>query len=788
MIADQRKAMIFQGIAALAVLGTVPASPSPGGGPDLLKGRIVGQPAAECCWLGVLKEGSKASSWNRVTDGHFSVRRGDHSTTLLAICKDRVPLVAAIQDGVSSSEVELRPSHGSTLDGVVRSDDGRPLEGATIRVLPRDGFDFEVPRQVVPSWETSAAGAFAVAGLQSGLHGLELDAEGHIPTVLRDVVIREEGGNRIEIELHRAFFVSGHVLDEERRPVVGAAVEITSTNKPLVVAIAGAGGAYRAGPFKRGETITIQARSPALGTTKQHRVVVPHGDLNLIVHRRVVRGLVIDGMTGKPLERFRLRVFAQGKKRTHAVANEGGVFTVPLHVETYAIAIEAHGRFPWFSEFATGDVGEYDLGTIALDRARAITGRVLDARSGAPIAHATAGIEVRSGDPRYLLLLSTRPERAKADQNGVFLLGGLPDASVNVNVVATGYVSKTVRVDREDGFIEVALDSGATVAGSLVLPDGTPATGFATIANVANGNGRGKPVAGGTFQWDGLGDGEYEVSAESDAGAVDPRIVRIRGGQSVRDIRLVAMPLGAVRGTITGLFPGEEATVQMRDEDRQVVASGLFRNGAYSLRGVPAGVVTVNVYTTAERSMAQQLRLGERAEEGVDLDFTGRSRLRGIVTVGVRPLGAVRLTLTPENRSLPSATATTSELGQYVAQGLADGRYVVRIRTGHRFEVDIGHDTVLDIRLPDISLAGTVVAAETGKSIVRAWVELARVNSSGMSPIVWESHVAGDGGFRIDGLAEGDYIVRAIAPDYQGLSRRMRLTGAEFVNLDLERR
>ena len=621
MIADRWKAMIFRSVALLAALGPFPASASPSSGTALLKGRIVGQPTAEPCWLGVLAENGKASSWNRVMDGRFSVRLADQSTTLLAICKDRVPLVAAIPDA-SSAAMELRPSRGSILDGVVRSDDGRPLERATIRMLLRDEFDFEVPRQVVPSWETSAAGAFSVAGLQPGLHDLDVAAEGHIPTVQRDVVVREKGGNRIEIKLHRAFFVSGHVLDDGRRPVVGAAVEVTSTNKPL--AFTNAGGAYRTGPFKRGETITIQASSPELGTTKKHKVVVPHGDLSLIVHRRVVSGLVIDGMTGKPLERFRVRVFAQGEDRTHAVANEGGVFTVPLHVETCAIAIEARGRFPWFSEFATGDVGEYDLGTIALDRARAISGRVLDVRSGAPIAHATAGIEVRSGDPLYLLLLSTRPERAKADQNGVFLLGGLPDASVNVDVAASGYVGKTVRVEREDGFVEVALESGATVAGSLVLPDGTPAAGFATIANVVNGDGRGKPIEGGTFRWDGLGDGEYEVGAETNAGAVDPRTVRIQDGQSVRDIRLVAMPLGAVRGTITGLFPGEEATVQMRDEDGQVVASGLFRNGTYSLRGVPAGVVTVNVYTTAERSMAQQLRLGERGSERVDLGFHGQ--------------------------------------------------------------------------------------------------------------------------------------------------------------------
>ena len=649
---------------------------------------------------------------------------------LLAICwpfvKDRAPLVTTISATTPPAEVELRPSRGGlTLDGVVRSD------------------------------------------------------------------VEAEGTNGVVVELPSASFVSGRVLDEDGWPVAGVPVEATSSNAPPVVATTSADGAYRLGPFKGGQAVVVQAGSPELGSTKGHEVVAPRVDLGLVLRRRVVRGLVTNGMTGKPLDRFRVRVFSLGSElthRTHPVVDESGAFLVPVNVETYAIAIDAPGRFPWFSQFAAGDIREHDLGTIALDGARAIAGRVLDARSGAPIAHATAGIEARSGDPLYLQLLITRPTGTDADENGVFRLGNLPDASVRVTVAATGYARETVGVDQDDDFIEVFLHPGATVAGSLVLPDGTPATGFATISNLANGRGYGKPVEGGTFEWDGLGDGEYEVSAESNEGAVASRTVRIQDGQSVRDIRLVAMPLGTLSGTVTGLFPGEEATVRVRDEDGRRVASRLSGNGVYSVRGVPAGMVTVVVRTTAERSMVRHLRFDERGEERIDLDFAGRSRLRGVVTAGARPLGAVRLTVTPEDRSHPSVEATTSELGQYVVQGLADGRHVVRIHTGHAFKVDVGHDTVFDMRLADISLAGTVLAAGTGETIRRAWVELARVEPSGESAVVWESHVAGDGGFRVDGLAEGEYVVRASAPDFLGVSRKVRITGAEFVDLGLERR
>ena len=784
MIAQWRPVTICGAALCLVALGSGAATVAPVGGEAVTKVRVVGHPAGRHVWLGVFGEDGKASSWTRVTDGRFEVRLDARVSTLMAICKNRVPAVFALPVGPRPATVEMRLVRGLSLDGVVRSDEGRRLGGAAIRVL-RSERGIEVPAEVSPRWEASATGAFSIFGLQPGLHDIEVTAAGHIPTTLRDVAVRDardERGNHVEVEVPRAFTVRGRVLDEEGQPVFGAPVTAAMPSDESRTAVTDADGKYRVGPFRRGQAATVWAGSPALGTTKRHRVVAPRDDLGLVLRRRVVRGQVTDAMTGRPMERFRVRVLSQGKKRTHDIASEDGVFAVPVDVETYAIAVDAPGRFPWFSEFATGAVAAYDLGSINLDRARAITGRVFDARSGSPIAGATVGLEARSGEPLYLFLVTTRPERVKTDESGAFALHGLPDQSVNVSVDAAGYFRKTILVVRDGGFIEVDLAPGATVAGSLVLPDGTPVAGFVNIVS-AEGDGRGMAVEDGAFQWDGLDDGEYEISATSDAGAVDNLTVMIEDGESVRDIRLVVAPLGTLNGQITGLFPAEEATVGVRDENGRLVISQSFGNGAYAMRGVPTGTAMITVHTTAGRSLALRLRLGDRDEARADLDFAARSRLRGVVTAGGRPLGVARLALTPEDRSLPSAVATTNELGQYAAEGLGEGPYRVRIHTGHVFDVDVGADTVFDMRLPDISLAGTVKAAATGELIAPAWMELVRESSWGS--VVLEAHVASDGSFRFDGLVQGEYMLRVVAPQFESFSRKVWIAGAEFADIAL---
>lgn len=770
----------------VVALGFGSAIAAPAGGKALTTVLFVGHPTRERVWLGVVGGESKAPSWSHVMDGRFDVRLDGHGTKLIAICKDRVPLVVDIPPGSPPAEVEMRLVHGLALDGVVRSDDGRPLGGATVRMLPADRPGLEVPAQIEPRWETTVAGTFSIFGVGPGLHDFEVTAPGHIPTVLRSVAakeVRSQRGDRVEVELHRAFFVSGRVLDEAARPVDGATVRATPVANQSQTAIANAEGAYQLGPFRQGQAATIWAESPGFGTTRRHHVVAPR-DLALVLRRRVVRGEVTHAATGDPIERFRVRVLSQGKKRTHNISSEEGVFAVPVDLETYAMAVDAPGFFPWFSQFATGDGAEYDLGAISLERARTITGRVIDFRSGVPISGATVGLEVRSGDSLYAFLVSTRPEHSETDGTGAFALRGLPDRPVKLSVAAAGYVRKIVAVERGEGFVEVDLVPGATIAGLLVLPDGTPAPGFVEIVS-ADGRGRGMEVEEGAFRWDGLGDGEYEISANSDAGAVDDRTVLIQDGRSVRNIRLVVTPLGTLYGQITGLFSAEEATVTVRGGNRPLAVGRSFGNGAYAVRGVSAGKMTITAHTTAGRSLVRHVNLGEEDAVHLDLDFTARSRLRGVVTAGERPLGVVRLTLRPENHALPSAIARTNELGQYAFQGLGDGPYRMHIHTGHLFDVDVDTDTVFDIRVPDISLAGTVKASTTGELIARAWLELARVDSSHQVSVVLESHVAGDGSFRFDGLREGEYVLRVVAPQFESHSRSLWITSAEVAEVVL---
>ena len=237
--------------AAFLALTVVAAAAFSASDAPTLKGRFLGGVDAGV-WLGVVGDDGEGANWSHVEGNHFEVPLPPgQQARLVAIAKDRVPLVVPVPLGAQDRRAELRLVAGIALDGTVNSEDGRPLRDVNIRAVPSDavtleglgragyavslretrielpltGSDsIEVPPSARPTWKTNREGAFRVGGLETGRHYVEATAEGYVPVLLKDVAIRDEAANRLDLVLFKAFFVTGHVVDHQGVPVARAEV------------------------------------------------------------------------------------------------------------------------------------------------------------------------------------------------------------------------------------------------------------------------------------------------------------------------------------------------------------------------------------------------------------------------------------------------------------------------------------------------------------------------------------------------------------------------------------
>lgn len=810
-----------------------------------LTGTISGSGSAGV-WLGAVGEDVGEATWTLVDGGRFEVPApSGEQAVLVAVAKDRVPLAMAVPASARGEELELALSPGLTLAGTVRSNDGRLLGGVGIRVAAADdivldtlawtgfaislrearmrvplgdGRAVDVPPFARSSWRSSSDGTFRIGGLAPGRHFIEATMPGFVPDFRSHVGIREDTDNRVELELFEAAYVTGHVFDGDGAPVAGAAIR-ADWQAPLrpvaerdsrldghrhvrrrAASRTGEDGSFLLGPLDSGPVVTVFAESPESGSSRRLAIQAPYDGLAVEVGHHVVRGRVVDAATGEPLKSFEVSQVAPSEnlRRPYSPAFGDGRFEMRVTPDTHLIQVDAPGRFPWVTRLFASAVGEYDLGEVRLAGTRSITGRVRDAASGEPVSGARVHRSLRPYEDRYVRLSVSEgartPRGAETGPDGTFVLGGLPSGAdlLEVSVSQGGGFGRTVDLPPGVRHLEIVLAFDGTVSGSLELPDGTPAqgtvrlwerlgeswtsTGWQTTRWVGDD---------GTFRWHGLGDGEYRVTAQSDAGVVanPSRTFSLLNGAPVNDIHLVVEPAGRVRGTIIGLRRGESVWFEVRNRNGQFVRQQQLGQGSFLVEGVPDGA-SIAVAASDGGTFQRTVDLDEQYEARFDFDFSESARLTGTVRAGGRPVGGIRLAVVPEDRSRPTAYATTGERGRYSVQGIARGAHSVRTRAGHSFDVHVERDAVLDIELPPVSLSGSVLADLAGQAVAGARVSLARTDD-GDSQVGTTS--ASDGSFRFDGLAVGDYRVRAFHRDYGDTSRSLYIGGSETVELRMQR-
>jgi len=774
-----------------------------------ISGRVADQGSGGDTWIAIFQDPRAdqavpvASTWAHGGEFELEIPRAE-SVTLLAVRKGAVPLARRISGSVPTA-VDLRFAPGLSLTGSVHSDEDFPINEAWISVTPTDEAEVRLPESLT-TWRSSKDGAFVAGGLMPGNYRVAASADGHIPVELAEVVVGEDGANRVDISLPRAFFISGRVVDTSGLAVAGADIhaEPSSMDRGTTAGTAGASdseGAFRLGPFRKAQEILVSAQA-GLSRSETAYYVAPMDDLVLTLHHAVdIRGSVSDAFSNELLNDFAVHAYGSGDSRSFAFQGATGEFAASVFWHTHTIMISAPGFVSWHTpvDFRSGG-GEHHIGDVALERERIVTGRVVDAASGLPVQGAWVRRwydEWRMVDGPTLFLANWLTPVARTDGDGRFKLSGLPrdDVQLVAKSMRHGLGGAVVELPAGSDQIDIEVNfATATIEGMLVTEEGTPAKGSVSIweKDGTGGGMYGRPLRRGIGPLTGhhvdhgrfrfvvaAEDEQYLLGGRSDMGVVGSRIVTVRNGESVTGILLVVQRLGRVSGLLAGLRPTEKAKLRIFDgSGRSVQHLPWSQAGPYSLQGVPEGRFTLRAKTTSGRAIAREFESDGHGETVVDLIFAGASRLRGVVRAGGRLVPRIDIEAIPRDKSLTSGKSTTTTTGAYVIDGLDHGEYVVRVR-GRSFPVELSGDTPYDVRLGSLAISGVVRAEGPVRGALVTVTSPSSDDGSGGND--W---VDSRGSFRIDGLDEGEYTVRVSLSGHREVSRTVYL-GSAIENFDV---
>lgn len=542
------------------------------------------------------------------------------------------------------------------------------------------------------------------------------------------------------------------------------------------------------------------------GASVQHAVAV---ESSADLPTTTLAGTVLDA-EGAPLDACTLTVYRRGSEpQVHRFEGAECRFEVDVGAGGFGIALDAPGHATWFDavSFDFDSTRSHELGTVHLQRERTIVGRVMDARDGSPVAG--AGIRY---EPTALQALAIDVAKeyplgwwATTNRDGGFALSRLPEGRVRLDMLSGEYVTRRVVLPAGRDRLDIELGGGATIEGSMSLADGTPVEGTVWLRFDSDRSRALKRQVDpdGRFRFDSLAAGSYRLTARSNAGVVEERLLTVAQDE-LASVGILAQPLGRLTGRISGMLASERASIFIwsADEWRDLVRRGQseFGNGSFVVHGIPDGDQVVEVTARMDwdsRSLTRRVQV-VGGEATADFSFAGRSLIKGRVLAGSRPVRSVMVRAVPKDPVLPSAADMSDVDGEFNISGLADGDYELRAQLGPRgthrsFDVAVVADTTFDIRLGSFALSGAVVLEvdhpfrlshpREGRNEAN-WVVQARLVSASVEPVIFRGFTDSRGVFRFDGLEEGEYRVSFASP-YIGGVHEVVVDGSSVENVNI---
>lgn len=227
-----------------------------------------------------------------------------------------------------------------------------------------------------------------------------------------------------------------------------------------------------------------------------------------------------------------------------------------------------------------------------------ISGTVTNGETGEPVENAQ--VFLAAADNTLVLARG-----CVTDLFGIYRLTGLESRTVNLRVIAQGYISETrqninVLQGRKIEEIDFALNRGAFVSGTVLSESGRPIAGATVSSTDATSYAITTTDGEGKFKLEGLSGGQVAVAARASGYSL---LVQRGIEPYTQNLTLTLRRAGTVSGRLITEAPLPEFVIiiyappPQPGKPRTIVAQAISRNaqGAFTVQDVPPGRYTVEV-------------------------------------------------------------------------------------------------------------------------------------------------------------------------------------------------
>ena len=514
---------------------------------------------------------------------------------------------------------------------------GAPIEGIDLRAGPSDGGQL--------SWATTDNdGTYTLRGVPGGIRiFVELDGQGYVGQ-REEFLVGDPGTvQNVDFALRSGTTITGRVFDQDtgvplRNVDTYAGIvngygpgAYARTDADGIYTLRGVGpGLYRIEVGWNDQGYIREYYNDAVGwdfadfVTVSQDIPISGIDFGLAIGA-TISGRVTDEDTGLPIANVDISADSRnfGTPISDVQTDSDGRYTI-RGVPPGTYEIRAGRDRTYVRKYFNHALDRHDAEEIVVIGGEAvqgidfvlgvgatISGRVYDAETGAPISG--AGLAAGPVDGDHL-------SWAETNVDGSYTLTGLPSGLIEVKVSSESHIEQRVVVSVGDvGSVEgqdFGLELGATIAGRVVdAATGMPIPGVKIDAD-STGSGEyhhsfARTDSDGVYTLRGVVPGTYIIRAGRDNatyvqqhygdsfGEDQAEHVAVGKEESIDGIDFALRLGGTISGTVTDAETG--LPIAFMDVSARTAIGSKFawtrtdNNGGYTLRGVPAGLITVSV-------------------------------------------------------------------------------------------------------------------------------------------------------------------------------------------------